>query len=532
MKNFLIYLFVGSMCLSACSNFLDSEPIWPSDENFYRTRQDAEMALVGCYDGLQLIYNAGVGTPLVTEILSDNAFGGTGNGDNYEYQMLDEFDLQRSPGHLNTFDENWKAYYKAIYRVNTLLTKMDQIDWGTEEDAELARLSIEAQARFIRAYCYFDMVRLWERVPLLLEPQNGNIPQSSYQEIYTAVVEDLMFTAANGMEEISAGRANKWVAKSFLARVYLYYTGYYGEDILNGKVSQQEVLNGLEEVISSGNYNLLADFKDLWIVAATEVSGEGDNAKLETTYAGKDNEETIFAIKYNVTSDWEGNTDGNHWLVMLGMRGQNFSPYGSGWGAMTVNPQLYNLYSNEDSRKSASIIAFKEEGLEYNTDDQREYTGYANKKYLPMCNPDGSDVINDHGGSDFMIHQFQDYVAMRYSDVLLMAAELGSTNAQTYMDQVRGRAGVAAVGVSPESIQRERRLEFAFEGIRYWDLLRQGVETAATAIDQELTVISGGNEETKKIKAENILSKRGLQMIPQNQITRSAGVMTQNPGWN
>ena len=113
------------MFMGACSSsFLDSEPITElTDANFYKTTEDAEMAIVGCYDGLQLIYAEGVAFPVASEVLSDNTFGGTGNTDGLGYQQIDEFDLSRSPSDLNQFEPNWKNYYKALYRVNMLLLK-------------------------------------------------------------------------------------------------------------------------------------------------------------------------------------------------------------------------------------------------------------------------------------------------------------------------------------------------------------------------------------------------------------------------
>ena len=539
MKKRLLYMLaLTTLLFSACSeSFLDSEPTTSlTDGNFYQTKTDAGLAIVGCYDGLQILYNSGVAFPVLSEVVSDDCFGATGNTDGLGYQLLDEFDLQRSPADVDLLNENWKIYYKAIYRCNVLLQKMDQIDW--EGDTEYQN-NIEAQARFLRAYAYFDMVRLWERVPLLTEPSSDNIPQADPDSTYALIAQDLLYAAENGSATVEAGRVNKWVAKSMLARVYLYYTGYYGQTDLVGLVSKTEVLQGLEDVIASGNYDLIPEYKNLWPAASATVNA--DATGLESTYAGKDNIETVFAIKYNITSDYDGNTDGNHWLVMLGLRSQNFVPYGKGWGACTVVPALYNAYENGDARKAASIISIPDEGLDFDNSDQREYTGYSNKKYTPMSTyvldeTTGEYVVKDvaeaNGATNFQIGQFQDYVVMRYADVLLMAAELGSTNAQDYFDQVRERAGLTAKTVSQANLMAERRLEFAFEGLRYWDLLRQGVETAASTIAGSTTVENGGVETTKTITKTNITAKRGLMLIPQTQISLSAGVLTQNEGWN
>ncbi|WP_163710665.1 RagB/SusD family nutrient uptake outer membrane protein [Mangrovibacterium lignilyticum] len=530
MKKLSIYMLaLTSLFLGACSDsFLDSEPTTSlTDGNFYKTKDDAELAIVGCYDGVQAIYNNGIAFPVLSEVASDNCFGGTGNNDGLNYRMIDQFDLQVSPGDVDALNNNWIAYYKSIYRCNVLLQKMDQIDW--QEDTDY-RNNIESQARFLRAYAYFDMVRLWENIPLLTEPSSDNIPQAAVDSTYAVIAEDLMFAAENGAETVEAGRVNKWAAKSLLARVFMFYTGYYGESDLVGKLTKAEALQGLEDVIASGNYGLVEEFKNLW-PAASSTPNEATN-ELGTTYAGKDNMETIFSIKYNITSNYDGDTDGNHWLVMLGLRTQSFSPYGKGWGGCTVLPSLYSAFASDDTRKEASIIAIEEEGLDFDNSDQREYTGYTNKKYTPLALPDGTDVAEDNGAVNFQIGQVQDYVAMRYADVLLMAAELGSANAQSYFDEVRGRAGLDPLTANVANILAERRYEFAFEGLRYWDLLRQGVSTAASTIAISTTVQDGGVDFQKVISSSDITDKRGLMLIPQTQISLSAGVLKQNDGWN
>ncbi len=537
MKIIKLYIIaLSALLIGGCSeSFLDSEPIVElTSANFYKNKKDAEMAIVGCYDGIQVLYSSGVAFPVLSEVLSDNTFGATGNGDNFSYQLFDEFDLQRSPSDVDVLNSNWEVYYKAIYRCNTLIEKMEQIDW--EGDTAYMH-SIESQARFMRAYAYFDMVRIWEKVPLVLVPTNENIPQANPDDIYKAIAEDLAFAAENGAETVEAGKINKWAAKALLARVYLFYTGLYGKADLAG-VSKTDVLEGLEEVIASENYGLIDEFKNLWPAASSKMAESGIG--LETTYAGKDNMETLFAIKYNITSDYNGNTDGNHWMVMMGLRTQNFIPYGKGWGACTVLPSLYEAYEAGDTRRDASIISIVGEGLEFDNADQREYTGYSNKKYTPLSavflDENGNEVVRDvaegNGATNFMIGQFQDYVVIRYADVLLMAAELGSANAQTYFDEVRARAGLASKTATFQNIMNERRFEFAFEGIRYWDLLRQGVETAANTIAINTKVLNGGLEANKVISKQNIMDTRGFQIVPQTQISRSGGLLKQNDGWN
>jgi hypothetical protein len=288
-------------------------------------------------------------------------------------------------------------------------------------------------------------------------------------------------------------------------------------------VSKSQALAYLEDVIRNGGFSLVEKFPNLWPAASVN------------DYVGEDNKETVFSIKYTYTSDYNGNSDGNQWMVMYGIRGEWFYPYGSGWGGGPVNEKLWNAYEATDTRRNASITSLSNEGLNYtNKKDQREYTGYYNKKYSPMVDAAGNSLAVKMGGVNFMIGQFEDYVSIRYADVLLMAAELGSSNAQTYFNDVRNRAyggSAPAKTVNQANIMNERRLEFAGEGIRYWDLLRQGVSVAASTIAESVTLQNGGVNTTKTILASKITETKGLAQIPNSQITLSNNVLKQNSGW-
>lgn len=523
MKNTYLYIFfLGLLSLGSCS--LETEPLTPIDTSFYKTKNDAYVALVGCYDGLQVATGgAGLGVPVVSEVMSDDCFGGTGNSDGYNYAAIDEFDISRSPGDVDLLNNNWVAYYKAIYRCNMLLSKMDQIEW--DGDTAL-RNTYESETKFIRAYLYFEMARLWGSVPLLTAPSSENVPQATPEEIYKLIAEDLVFASTNLPTEAynvkPNGRVTKWAAKSLLGRVYLYYTGYYAKNDLAGVVTKTQALAHLEDVIASSGHGLVDDFAALWPAASVEK------------YAGEANREFVFSIKYTYTSDYNGNTDGNQWMVMFGMREFSSYPYGRGWG-VTVNAKLWNAFSATDTRRAASIIGIDEEKIKFDKkNSQREYTGYYNKKYSPMVDKNGVDLPITLGSQFWDISQFQDYVVLRYSDVLLMAAELGSGNAQAYFDAVRKRAYKDNFVSSPatiDNIMNERRLEFALEGIRYYDLLRQGIGKASSSIAESTTLLSGGVAGTKTITAAKIQETKGLTQIPNTQITLSGGVLKQNAGW-
>lgn len=525
MKNRYLYIILlGFLTLNSCS--LDVEPYTQlNEESFYSTKDHAFSALVGCYDGLQVATGGigGLSFPVASEVMSDDCFGGTGSSDGFGFQAVDEFDINRSPVDSDIYNQNWIAYYRALYRCNVFLLKMDQIDW---EGDDILRNTYESETRFIRAYLYFEMVRLWGNIPLLTEPSSENIPQANPDDVYAVIANDLTFAAENlpstPYTNVESGRITKWAAKSLLARVYMYYTGYYGKSDLVGVVSKAQALQHVEDVINSSGHGLVEDFSTLWPAASLE------------NYAGEDNKEIVFSIKHTYTSDYNGNTDGNHWMVMFGMREFSSYPYGNGWG-VTVNSELWNEYSANDTRQTATMIGIDEEDITFTKiDNQREYTGYYTKKYAPMVDEAGSSVVDALGGNGFQIGQFQDYIVMRYSDVLLMAAELGSANAQMYFDQVRERAykdNFVSQPVNQANIMKERHLEFALEGIRYWDLLRQGVSTAASEISETTTLLSGGVPDTKTISAGNIQATQGLSQIPNTQITLSGGVLKQNAGW-
>lgn len=529
MKKFKIYILtLCALMLSACSkDFLDVQPQTKlTESNFYKTPSDGYTALVGCYDGLQIIWSGG-GFPAFTEVLSDDAFGGTGASDGFGWRMIDEFDKDKSPTDGSFYESNWRDYYKAIFRCNTLLAKLNQIEWGT---ADSLKTTYEAETRYIRAFMYFDMVKMWGNIPLLTVASNENIPQANPDDVYKVIAEDLKFAAENlpdvpyTSQPVSThGRVTKWAAESLLARVFLYYTGYYSKTDLVGTVTKADALAAVEDVIANSGHDLVPTFANLWPAASLDK------------YAGEDNIETVFAIKYTYTSDYAGNTDSNQWMVMFGLREVSIYPYGFGWGGATVNPKAWNMFSSQDTRRVASITSIVDESLPFtNQSKQREYTGYYNKKYSPMCDKNGKSLAELAGGVSFQLSQYQDYVAIRYADVLLMAAELGSTNAQSYFDQVRMRAyktNFSALPVSQANIMNERHLEFTGEGIRYWDLLRQGITVAANTIAETTTLLDGGVATTKTISAAKIQATNGLQQIPINQINLTGGKLVQNPGW-
>lgn len=540
-----------ALALSGCSGFLDSDPtLTLVESNYYKTESDAQTALIGCYDGLQNIYTKDDLPGLVAaDIMSDECFGGTGTGDGKGYQLLDQFDKQQSPSDLNMYKVVYTQSYLAIYRCNMLLSKMSQINWTNET----TRNQVEAEARFIRAYTYFELVKLLGNIPLVEKPITPNeaevLPQADPDDIYKLIENDLLYAAENAKLKdtpwteswgaTNDGRVNVYAAKSLLARVFLFYTGYYNKTTLPGGTDKATVTTQLLDVYNKG-YELVSDYKTLWPAACTTRNPSDSITGLISTYAGEGNKETIWAIKFNSSGVW-GNYDGFMGMRMLGMRSgivKSFGTtvYGDGsWGAATVNPKFVSNWKTEepnDPRIKASVIDFTGEGLTLaDKFDQREYTGYFNKKYT--CLGNGSNNIYKAQGLDFQWNAYQDFVAIRYADVLLMLSEL--TGDADYMNEVRSRAGLLPVTYSTEALRTERKHEFAFEGIRYWDLLRYDhtLQYAANAITYSGTVKNGYNDSgtTKTIDGNKLIECKGLSQFPNDIITLSNGILKQNDGW-
>ena len=533
--------------------------------NFYTSESAASRALIGCYDGWQRTVSNGptFAFHYLSELCSDECFGGTGNNDARNSQVVDRFDIAEDNSQQNLHNTLWESYYAAIYRVNQLLVKENEIAWNSEA----SHGQLIGEARAMRGILYFDLVRLFENVPLLTEPSTENVPQANPDDVYALIFDDLKYAAANipadaypkASSSTNDGRITCYAAKAMMARAYLFYTGVYGKEPAN--VTKAEVLQGLEDIVSSGEYSLIPLYKNLWYCASTTWQGSDQTGWQEvSTYAGEDNAENILTMKFNYTSDYNGNAGGNNAIQMFSLRGGTFkAPYGQGWGGATVSKQFVESFPAADQRREASVIDLEGEGIASTTEyqnalsDQREYTGYTNKKYTARSGYHQSETSGSWSlthyydglmAGDFQISQPIGYTLIRYADVLLMAAELGSSNAQAYLNQVHNRAYATqnedgtvttpnnSIPVTKENIMEERRLEFAFEGIRYWDLLRQGVNVAAQAIVASgEKVLNGGNEGTVTFKADNIISKRGFQQIPLTQIQLSNGVLKQNAGW-
>lgn len=517
MKNNIFYLaaIISLMMISACSEgFLDRKPLDQEvSTNFYQTEGDAMEALVAVYDVLG--YQSSPGSAwaplgLVADVLSDDSFaGGADSNDGQDEDEINNFSIPSTNQIVHTI---WKNCYVGIYRANLLLERIDEMDTD-----EAFRERLIAECKFLRAYFYFNLVRSFENVPLLTQtikgPSEYAQDQESPEEVYNQIAKDLVESIAVLPTDIPSdenGRITKWAAEAMLGRVFLFYNGVYGADLVAGAetVNKGKALEYIEDIIANSNHALLDNYDDIFRLAS-EFSVE-----------------SVFEISYGDTPPWWDwgyvrGGEGNLAAQMQGPRVTDSDNWDRGWSFATVSQRLVDDMDG-DPRVSGTIL-FEEE-LDGTLAKGYQHTGYFSKKY-------SSDA--EHWGSDgqFELNRTCNFRVIRFAEVLLMGAELGSPNAQDYLDQVRDRVGLPSIPVTEENIFEERRKELALEGIRYFDVLRRGVDFA----NQTFTIVG---ERGPNYVGDQVLfdvtfnpATRGFLPIPQTEIDLSSGLFKQNEGY-
>jgi hypothetical protein len=306
------------------------------------------------------------------------------------------------------------------------------------------------------------------------------------------------------------GRISKWAAKALLARAYLFYKGVYGGELQAGDivVDHAKALEYLEDIITNSGHDLLPDYSQ--------------NFKI----AGEYGIESVFEISHGDTPAWWDwyyvrGGEGNLGAQMQGPRVTGSDNWNRGWSFGTVNHKLVDDMG-DDPRLAMTVLM--DEEIDGTHEKGYQHTSYFSKKY-------SSDA--EHWGADgqFELNRTCNFRVIRFSDVLLMAAELGSANAQTYLDRVRARVGLGSIPATLENILKERRLELSLEGIRYFDVLRQGIAYA----NQEFTVVGvrGPNYVEDQIVYDVTFNSatKGFLPIPQSEVDLSGGTFIQNAGY-
>lgn len=444
MKNLIYIVLIGIVVLiTGCSDFLEEIPrdsISPA--NFYKNAGDAEAAVNGAYAALQ--DNGYYSRYWITASAhaSDGTFTRLGvNSDRRVVIHLNDVGLINSNGYNI---QVWSAIWQAVNRANSVLDNVPDIDM----DATL-KSRIIGEAKFLRGLHYFNMVRRWGGVPLILtETATSNLVElqvvrNTAEEVYVQIIADLT-DAVGSLPYIAeysgadVGRASKEAAQGLLAKVYLYQ-----RDWASAKNNALAVIN------SPSGLELMLDPKDnFW-----QGGGTADN-----------NKESIFEVQYN------GNPQGH-------LLGNNFEPAGSGWGPGSwgsINASLYwyNQFDDSDKRKPATFLTELP-----NANDPSQIIPWQNFRHPSV-------FINKYREPESKDRMAYNIKVLRFADILLVAAEAvneseGPAGALLYVNRVRTRAGVPEfTGLSQEqlrdSIYVEFRKELCYEGQDFEELVRQG----------------------------------------------------------
>lgn len=569
--NFMVIVLVLTVA-SGCEKFLDVTNYTSKDENsFPSNEKDANQLLVGVYSVLNVSHAQGIDSYLlVAELASDDRFGSGGVNDKSS-QAIGHL-LYANPNQFNTF---WADRYQGISRAISTIAALENMPDGPTKAQKIG------EAKFLRAHWYFELVQTLGDIPLLKElptdvsEAKESPPQVSQEEVFTFIASDL-WDAYTTMPALRFGTADypisgtvtKWAAASLLARVYLFYTGFYQKTELpteTGSVTQAQVVAALEDVINNSGHDLLSDFRSLWPYTNSVTKKDYSFVQDAPTWVeGKYNKEVIFAIKMNSLGDW-GTTVGysNSNALFFGIRtdgNRDFKtvfPFGQGWGIGTVNPQVWDSWPTNDPRRRASIGNQEVDATKWDwgLDSWQEETGMWQKKVIAttaygkggnpgtLYNSFWSDpAYGDRANDDFQLGHGADLIQIRFADVLLMHSEL--TKTVTGINRVRERASASAkdnanltpVGTySDEALRNERRWELAFEGLRWGDIRRWGI--AADELDKmygapihNMGLVSTMKRQRGGTKARYEATK-GFFNKPETQLNLANGRLTQNPGW-
>ena len=457
-----IYLFTLLPLVTACSDdFLDvKNPTGEPLEEYYTTDARLNEALTSAYAPLHwpdwdnAAYND---LTIDAEILGDDFWvGGSSATDNEHWHKLFNFE-----GNGNyTLATLWGDFYSGIKRCN------DAIKYaGWNGASEQTRRSVEMQARLLRVYYYSILWHFYGNVPFYLEnlAYPYTAPQLTADEIYDRLAPELEEIIASGVlplrwEASQAGRVSQAMAYMLYAELVMYQ---------NDTARYPRALGYMKELIASSEYSLNPDFADLW-----EESGEWCS-------------ESIFEINYNddqAQRDWGGaaiNAGGSVFPTLCSPDSYNDDVWSGmeGWGFLPVRLETYNLYADNDLRRDVTIWDVRGSSYKERYQDTHLWHG----KYRPKL------VNCQDAGPSHNLNYNNNKRIYRYAETLLNAAELllatggSASEATQYVNEVRARAGLAALSsVDEDDILNERHLEFVGEGKRYFDLVRTG--RAATTL--------------------------------------------------
>jgi starch-binding outer membrane protein, SusD/RagB family len=451
--------------LNSCEKFVDYNPredFRITELDYLRSESDYRTMAVSVYTPIQWLNQM---VP-VGDIASDNAVaGGENASDVLSLQQIDDY--THTPVN-STLQELWSAAYEGINRANYMHQYKDKNKAGNTVDFA-GKEALYGEVYFLRAFYYFSLVKMFGDVPLFTDRRLGlsdskTLPRSPKADVYAAIEKDLQ-QAIDVLPAIQTqkGRITKYAAQALLGKVYLYQKKY------------DQSAQVLQEVINSNAFSLVQDYASIYLAS------------------GENGPESVFEIQYSNTSpyyNWGGATrgQGNYAVQQNGVRGLNGSnamPYAAGWSTNLPTQDLANAYEAGDQRKAATLFdveAYKNAHPEFNVTYQvapYKNTGLYNHKYLPRKGQTSGQIE---------LNYLNNFRTIRYSDVLLMAAEAYTkatapdfAKAQQYLNLVRRRAfqdtnhDITATGDALYlAILDERRRELAMEGERFFDLVRTG----------------------------------------------------------
>ena len=493
--NKIIALISLGFLISCSDDFVRIDaPFQVNSDSFFQSETDFNNALIGAYDLTQATY----ANVILGEIASDNTHaGGESATDVVGWQQVDR--MQHTPVNDN-LDDIWDFNFAGVYRSTFIIENRDNIDFE-------GKAQIVAEARFLRAYFNFELLKWFGPIPIKPEGrfELGDelaMPRSSVEDVYAFIEDDLLLAIPDlAAQAPLVGRAPKAAAQALLGKVLLYQDKF-------AESAQQ-----LQAVIDSGLYHLYG------------TQGEENFLDLFEFFA-ENGPESIFEVQYSgVQGAGFGClqcSEGNVAVGFSGVRGYNGPVYVSGFGFNLPTQETVDAFTDGDLRKELSILDIElwasqfEEGVVTftigNQDPITGHTGFYNKKYIPRENDNLPDANLTHPNN---------YRAIRYADVLLMAAEAYNRSgandelARDYLNQVRQRAGLETVNFSGaqllDAIYKDRRLELMGEGHRFFDLVRTG-------------------------RAEQFIEgfqapKNNVFPIPFEEIQFSQGNWEQNPGY-
>jgi len=450
-----IFLFTG------CEDFLNIRPeaTVPSTGMDYTKSENVFLPVSAAYAKMRTGNTHAFPYIGAFEVTSDNADKGSSPEDNPTMKQLDEFTYDSNNSLIN---ELWTGYFDIVSAANNAIHQMPLFEQSllSAENKAYTR-QCAGEAKTIRAYAYFNLTRLFGRVPIidttLTAEQLASKQQASTTELYNFIEKDLQEAISVLPASYSkdwAGRINKYTAMAIKAKVHLYQNEW------------DSVATLTDQIMASGHYDLLSDFRDVFSI-------DGENSK-----------ESMFEIQSSTLGNSTGETTYLEYAFVQGPRGNSPSNM-QGWGFCTPSNNLISFFNNRgETVRAATTFLYR--GTKTPEGDSIKASCsnpvYNGKVYTPSI----YNLWNFNGyGFDHNVR------ILRYSDVLLMFAEAkvhgattGNTSgftALTAINKVRERAKLTELGsVTLQDIWDERRAELALEEDRFFDLVRTG--QAATAL--------------------------------------------------